>query len=131
MTTRTREPAATLSTRVDAFTRYADLVTAQLTALGEGDLEAFGLLADRRDELAAEIDAAPSLTELVADDELLSRARAELTRGTEAARVVEESLLAMRQETQHALESLETRGRALRQYLETDAASQATVDISL
>lgn len=153
-----REPLAALQLRVDAFSRYADLVTAQLTALDEADLDTFALLADHRDALAAEIDAAPPLADLVAEQSgpdgehaagngtaetddadaagatqaaLLTRAHAELTRGAAAARIVDQSLQTMRLESQKAMQDHDSRGRALRQYLETDAAAQATVDISL
>lgn len=134
---------ALLQDRVDAFSRYADLVTAQLTALDEADLDAFALLADHRDALASEIDAGPALADLMVapgaapspdsdtNDELLARAQAELTRAAAAAHVVDQSLQTMRLETHKSIQYLDSRAPALRRYLETDGTGGTTVDISL
>jgi hypothetical protein len=169
LTAANRDLRSALHERVDAFARYAELATAQLAALDQGDLERCTLLAVERDEVAAEIDAGEDLRALVeaslsdraapptadshsgvvtyhsasattsalaptaeiAIDTLLARARAELARGAEATRAVERSLQTLREDTRHAIHDLESRGRALRQYLETDGAPAGDLDISL
>lgn len=162
-----RLPRSPLAERVDNIARYAELAAAQLAVLGESpagmeggapgdaDLEAFSRLASARDDLAAEIDAGPTLAELVqahrqqaaaagltgsADDttasgdtvdDLLARAREALARGMETERAIEQRLLDLREETRAALEALRGREAALRRYVETDGVPTATVDISL
>jgi hypothetical protein len=122
---------------VDAFARYAELATAQLTALGEDDLEAFARLGAERDELAAAIDAGPELGALVeversdGVDTLLAHARTALGRSAEASQAIEKRLHTLRAETLAAIHAVEGRQPALRQYLETDGATAGGLDLRL
>lgn len=155
MTGRDRGARSPLHERVDAFSRYAELATAQLAALDEADLATFARLAAAREELAAEIDAGPDLATLVADAggraspsgdpdpasetggiapgvaALLGRARLALGEGEEATRAIEQRLLGLRDETRAAIAALEGRLPALRQYLETEGAGAGGLDIRL
>lgn len=171
------DPSTPLHARVAAYTRYAELAAAQLTALRNDDLDAFAVLSAQRDAIAAEIDAGPDFAALVesahadfaradappaeidqtsatrsqidqtaaahskidqttasinaAVAHLVTQARTALAQGIADASAIEERLRTLRDNARSAIHEFEDRERALRQYLETDGAPAAALDISL
>lgn len=106
-----------LEARLENLRRYAKYAVAQLAVLEAGELDAFFELAALRDELAAELDAAPPL--VGASEALLAPVRLALTHAAEADIQIQAHLHRLRDDARAALHPPAERSPATRAYLES------------
>jgi hypothetical protein len=122
--------ADALASRLEELRRYAEYAVAQLAVLEAGELDAFFELAALRDELAAELDAAPQLAPLLrghaegALEERLAPIRLALAHAAEADVQIQEHLRRLRDDARASLYPAADRSPASRAYL--DAVPQGT-----
>jgi hypothetical protein len=113
----------------DAYTRYAELVAAQIAAIEAGDLDGFTSLTHERDRLAHDIDG------MQADDpegsaDIATQAMPELEAALAADILLREKLAAIQGESLDGARSIDRNRDAIRSY---GAPSEmgAKVDLSL
>jgi hypothetical protein len=131
-------PREQVARRLDAYSRYGEILAAQLDALSrqDPDIERFTALAEERAALAAGIDesavpvADPQLAESPEVRDLLVRIRDQLQHCQRTDAAVIRRLGELRQETADALDAMDTRKAARSGYgSATHGPVPATLDV--
>ncbi len=119
-----RRDTEELERRLEAYRRYAVLVTQQAQALQDGDLERFQVLTGARQALQEKLTDRDLDVSHTAEDPriqgLVARARLELEAAAEADRAILDALGRMRQETARDIRAIEEREDNLRRYVRED-----------
>lgn len=136
-------PPDSLRLRLNAYSRYAMLLTEQLEAIQEEDMERFSSLAKQRDRVAEDLGALPEpgmargngTVRRGTDDEsgeaagLREAVSRQLDRCMVLDREVRRRLTALREETRAAIRDLDRNRPRVRKYFGEPSRSAPTIDI--